>query len=336
MENVNKYLRYFLFILLLYLSFLIVKPFLRTIIASLVLAYMAYPLHKIISKKLNKTISAGILTVALFLLFVIPMILLGTLLFQEVETIYQAVSTQNIKSFIEANLGVAISDEVNGFIQKLTQESTTYLISAGSDFILSLPEKIMSFFIMLFVFFFAFNDGEKIIGELKSAIPIEHKYKQRFEEKAVQTVNSLIYGEFAIALIEWVVASVGFILLGISHPVLWGLVIGIATILPMIGPLTVWLPMAVIAYLQGDTTQAIAIVLFGGIVLSIFLDLIVKYKALGHYAKIHPVITLIGVLGGISAMGTVGILLGPLILVILSTVIEIYLEIKHETESQKH
>ncbi len=161
-------------------------------------------------------------------------------------------------------------------------------------------------------------------------LPLDLHHKKRLAKKLGATVKSLFYGEIAISVIEGIVASIGFYLLGVPAPFIWGIVVGLVALLPGIGPTFIWGPMAVIYFLIGETTTAIYLGLFGFIILSILLDTVARAKILGMKGHIHPLIILVGVLGGLSVFGLIGLILGPLILVILELTVEIYLEMKHE------
>ena len=153
---------------------------------------------------------------------------------------------------------------------------------------------------------------------------------QIFLKKTASTIESLFYGTLALSVIESIVAIVGFYLLGVSNPLIWGLAIFITAILPGIGPMFVWLPVTIIFIVQGDITQAIITAIFGSLIISTIIDTFLRIKILGYRAKINPVIMIIGVIGGVTAFGLIGVILGPLILSLLEVSASIYREIKHE------
>ena len=155
--------------------------------------------------------------------------------------------------------------------------------------------------------------------------------KKRILKKVDSTVKSLFYGEIAISLIEAIVASIGFYLIGVDSPLIWGIIVGFVALLPAIGPTIIWAPMAIIYFLLGDITTSILVGLFGLLILTISLDTIARAKILGLQGHIHPIIILVGVLGGLAAFGVIGLIIGPLILVLLELTLEIYMETRHET-----
>ncbi len=329
MKQLNEYFNYALLILFLYISFLVVKPFISVIILSLVLAYMVYPLQKILRKKLSETISATILTIALVLIILIPILILGNALLDQASKLYISTNQDTFEELLNT-LNISKTPQIQYHLNQITKNVTSFLISWLASFILSIPNLIINFFIALVVIFFGLKDGSKIVSKIIELFPIKENYKKLFVNKITFTIESLFYGTLALSLIEGIVATIGFYFLGVSNPLIWGLAIIITAILPAIGATFVWLPIALIAFIQGNTTQAIFIALFGSIVLSTLIDTFLRAKILGYRAKIHPLIIIIGVLGGVAAFGITGIIIGPLILSLLEQIISIYLEIKNE------
>ena len=137
-------------------------------------------------------------------------------------------------------------------------------------------------------------------------------------------------GQIVVGSIQGVLAWLGFWLLGVPNPVIWGFMTAIISMIPLLGAAMVWVPIAVyllvLALSSGEYWRAIVLFIYGTSVIS-FIDNLLKPKIVGDHAKIHPLIVLFGILGGIQLFGLPGILIGPLILTIFDVVIEIYKEI---------
>jgi predicted PurR-regulated permease PerM len=323
----SKYFLFALFVLLLIGAFLIVKPFIGAILTSLVLGYIFFPVYKWMNKWIKKpTITALLMILLLLIIIFVPAFFFFNMLFGEAAAWYGSYQSTDIALFFQDHFNVVLTESAIGNIDNVLGDIQTYVFTEVSSFVFSLPMKIISFVIMMFIIFFVFRDGEKIVNAFKKTMPIEESHKYRVFKKVETTVNSLVYGEIAISILEGIVAIIGFWLLGVSSPVLWGLVVAIVALLPAIGPLVVWLPMSIIMFLQGDTIPGIGVFLFGAIILTLLLDIIIKPKVLGYKGHIHPIIILLGVLGGLTVFGLTGIILGPVILVLLILLVEIYIK----------
>ncbi|MAG77895.1 hypothetical protein CL616_00860 [archaeon] len=323
----SKYFLFAFFVVLLIGAFLIVKPFIVAILTSVILGYIFFPVYAWINKKIKRpNVSALIMIFFILLIIFVPTLFFFNMLFSEATAWYSSYEATNVATFLENNFNIVLGEVAQDRVDDVLTQVQDYLFVEASSFVFSLPKKIISFVIMMFIIFFVFREGERVASEVKRSLPIEESHRARVFHKVESTINSLVYGEIAISILQGVVATVGFWLLGISSPVLWGSIVAIVALLPAIGPLVVWLPMAIVLFLQGDVFAGVGVTLFGGIILTLLLDIIVKPKVLGYKGHIHPIIILLGVLGGLSVFGLTGIVLGPVILVLLILVVEIYVK----------
>ncbi len=294
---------------------------------------MAFPFQRRLRKRMKESIAAGILTIMLFFIIVIPLVIIAHSLIQQASEIYTTTNIENIKELFINQLNIDISESTQNYINSITKTAVSYILTRVSALIFSLPNLIVGFFIMLFIIFFALRDGEKLVTRITSLIPLEENYKKRFQKKLTTSIESLFYGTVTVAAIEAIVAMIGFYFLGVPAPILWAFIIGLTALIPGIGATLVWVPMTIISYVQGNISQAIAIGLFGFLILSTLIDTVLRAKIMGMRAEIHPLIIVIGVLGGLASFGFIGMFIGPLVLSLFELVLEIYTEKKDEIES---
>src|SRR3989338_2957631 len=191
---------------------------------------------------------------------------------------------------------------------------------------------IMLFFIIVIPLVIIAHSLIQQASEIYTTTNIEN-IKELFINQLTTSIESLFYGTVTVAAIEAIVAMIGFYFLGVPAPILWAFIIGLTALIPGIGATLVWVPMTIISYVQGNTSQAIAIGLFGFLILSTLIDTVLRAKIMGMRAEIHPLIIVIGVLGGLASFGFIGMFIGPLVLSLFELVLEIYTEKKDEIES---
>ena len=167
---------------------------------------------------------------------------------------------------------------------------------------------------MLFTLFFIFKDGDKIQTAISKIEPFEQLKQHGVFEKMKNTTSATIYGLVLVAFLEAIFAFIGFYIFGVSAPFFWAILILLAGILPGIGPSIIYGPIAIYLMYTNKWAAGIGLLIYSIIILSITLDWILRTKFISDKGKIHPIIVLIGVLGGISLFGFTGIVLGPLIL----------------------
>ncbi len=327
--HLHKYTQYFYLafaLIILYFTLKIINPYINALLSSIVLAFIFYPLYQWLLKYIkNKTICSLIVTIILILIIIVPSAYILNTIITEGANLYNT-DFKTAKDLLINKLNINLSPEIEENLNDLIRNAVLTIIDLTSEFLLSLPQMFLNFFIMIFVFFFSFKDGEKIIKYLRETLPIDETHKKAVIERIQTTISSLVYGEIAISFLEGVVASLGFYFIGINSPLFLGLIVAIFAILPLIGPAVVYVPLAIYQFMQGEILTGIILLTFGFLILTLLLDLIVKPKLLGMKGHIHPIVILLGVLGGLSVFGLSGLILGPVILVLFILIIEIFFQ----------
>jgi predicted PurR-regulated permease PerM len=328
------------------LVFLIIRPFITALLGSVFLAYLLYPVYKWLNKKIKiKSLSSLIVTVFVILLLLLPLFFVLNTLTKEAYVTYLT-SKQKILSIgdvlkecpednpfcgIITPLGAFLDDpKVKYYMQNAVEKVTSYIIDSASDLIFSIPKFVLNFFVMIFVMFYSFKDGPKIMAKLKRILPLRDVYKKHLFEKFGKTTFAIVYGYIVVAIMQGILGGIGFLIFGVNSPFIWGIVMVFAALIPFIGTGLIWLPPALLKLINGISTgdQAMTIggvlfILYGIIIIS-SLDNILRPKIIGKKAKVHPVLVLVGVLGGLHLLGFVGLVVGPLILALFITFIQAY------------
>ncbi|MBS3175107.1 AI-2E family transporter [Candidatus Woesearchaeota archaeon] len=327
-KEFNKYYLLVFLAILSYLAYLIIKPYIAAILSAAILAYLFYPLHKKIRNKIkSERISALFVTLVIILIIFIPLGFIANSLFQE------SVSIINNKQLIEDTkqiiLSYTSSKELSHYISEGTKVTSEYIKRQASVFILSVANTFLSLFIAAFALYYFLIIGEYLIKNIREALPI--KKKDELLTHIGDSIFSILYGSFVTAIIMFLVSLIGFKLIGINNPFIFSLIIAISVFIPLLGPAVIWGPLAVFKYLQNHLDQAIAIVILGLIVSGI--ETFLRPKIIGNKSKIHPIIVLLGVIGGIKIFGFIGLIIGPIILSVLITIIKEYFPLKNEIQS---
>ena len=235
------------------------------------------------------------------------------------------------EKYVTAILGESIAQntDIINFIKDALNEISLVLLQKIDEFVFTIGEKILLAFVTLFVMFYLFKDGKKIMYSIKEALPLKRRYKNEISEKFNNTIYATMYGIVLTAIIQGSVAAVGFWFFHVRSPFLWGIVMVILAMIPLVGPAFIWLPAAIIKLSTGSTADGIGLLLYGIFIVST-IDNIIRPKIIGSRSKVHPVLVLLGVLGGLKLFGIIGIIIGPLILSILAVFFDIYMSEEFE------
>jgi len=336
------------FVLIIYVSFLVIKPFIAALVASAILAYIFNPLYRRLNKKLKRpNLSASLISILMIILILIPLFFLATAAVDESKQIrtFYLITKQKIVAGNLVDLGCngnsgalcSISTKVNEMLEqgevKTYMESAilkvaTSIVNITSSFLLSIPFILLNLIIIAMATFVLLKDGDLLVQRIQNLLPLRKNHQKEIMRKFSEISYALIYGQVVIAVLEGLVAAVAFTLAGVSSPLLWASMVTILAFIPVIGGTIVWVPALIIKMVAGDTS-AVVIILIGGVIISL-IDNIARPKIIGDRAQIHPVIILIGVLGGLKLFGILGFIIGPVILALFLTFVRIYEREKDE------
>jgi predicted PurR-regulated permease PerM len=338
-----------IFIFLFYLFYQVLKPFLISLMWAGILALVLYPIYERLKRILkNKSgISSVIMTFLTVCIIVVPFILITASLSIEIFDIYK--SAQSKGEF--ERLGEIVQKFTNketlkdlipsGILEKVGKnldlgqlnlqeilitglgKTSNYLLGKFQDIARNLTSFIFGFVIMAFSLFFFFRDGKGFYKELITLIPMNESEKIKISRIFSNTIDGVIRGSLAIAVVQGLLVGLIFWILGISYPVLSGAASFILSILPLIGATIVWLPVSIYLLFTGAIVKGIILLLFGGLIIST-VDNVIRPLIIGGRVRLPTLLLVLSIIGGIQYFGFSGIILGPVLLAVFISFIEIY------------
>jgi predicted PurR-regulated permease PerM len=326
--------RYFFFgflLVTLIFTFVIFRPFLIVMVLGASFACVLYPIYRWLNGKKLPSWFSAFLTVLLFVIVLCgPFLSIGTIVFNQTQDVYQKIVVNgdtgafvnSVENAINKVLPASMHFDANEKISSLA-----YYISNNIAIIFSTTfSAFFSFLLMLLAIFYFLKDGAHFRKALVVLSPLEDKDDEKILTRLSRAVNGVIKGYLFIALAQGILMWLGLWLFGIPNPALWGVVAAITSLIPTIGTALVSIPAILFLFATGETTSAIGLAVWAGIVVGTVDNLLSPYVISGK-TNVPPFLILFSVLGGISLLGPVGILIGPLTLSLLYTLISIY---RHE------
>ncbi|MFC1728170.1 AI-2E family transporter [Nanoarchaeota archaeon] len=344
MDNGEYYSKIFFIIVFAVLTFAalwIIKPFIIILLGAGLLAYVSNPVYsRLLKKTKSKGLSATIILLIIILLLAVPFVSLTQTVSKEGVQLYlltkQKIATGKIIdiecSEEDTSLGCSINKNVQEFVsdtrnkfylENVLSKGANFIVDKSSDFLLMLPQIILFLFVMLFTVFYLLTDSKNFIEQVKSWIPLKESHKEMIFKQFANLTHATVYGQFVVALIQGGLGALVYLALGISSPIIWGLLTAFFALLPVLGTAIIWVPLAINLLINGFIIKGIILLLLGTFVISL-IDNILKPRIIGKRTKLHPVLVLVGVVGGLITMGLIGIVLGPLIFSLLISFVEVY------------
>jgi len=327
-EKLSKIFFVITLLVFLVLTFLIIKPFFSYIIVGAVLAGAFRPVYKWLTKYFKKeSISAWILIAIILIIIIIPTFFVTTKLVGEAGKAYRALSSQSVIENAQVYLSTNFNININ--LQKvaadifLTIQKSIFDVAPG--IITGIAQILLGLFVMFFVMFYIFKEGDGLYESVKDLIPLKQKYKTNLFKEIELVLKGVLYGQVLTAIIQGSIGGFILFIFGVPNSLFWGFIMVILSFLPIVGTPIVFVPAGIFMIAKGNLISGLLVIILGFVIVT-NIDNIIKPKLISNKSKIHPVVALIGVLGGLSLFGFVGIILGPIIIALLNVLIKFYKE----------
>jgi predicted PurR-regulated permease PerM len=329
--------------LLLYLLCAILEPFLVPLAWAGVIAIATYPVYERLLGKLGNREgrTAGVMVLGVALTVVVPAVILAFLLAEEAARLYQTINQAaaggglvDLKGLQRhpafgppvrfatkwlGRLGVDLDANLAPAAKGAMAFVANYAASAVKNVFLFL----LQLFALVFSLFFLFRDGRRIQRGLWSVLPVEEEKKRVLEGSVTRILPSVLTGVLLTALVQGILGGIGFWISGLPSPIFFGALICVASLLPVVGTMLVWLPGALYLLFQGMTGWGIFLLAWGFLVVGSS-DNILRPLLSRKQSGLPVSLLMLGSLGGLFAFGLVGVILGPVVIGISLALLEMY------------
>lgn len=324
-----------------YLTWKVFHEFIIVLITGIFVAVLALPIDKMWERVVPNRIAAVLTMLTLLLILTLPLIAVGFGMYRDATRLAEAVQGGELDALIDRGLHApwaqrilevsypeANETERIALAQAKVDEGQAWaereLTEFGTNLIEAAPEFFIGIAIILFVVYYALTDGDRFVAYLRRAVPIPGRQVDFLLSEARVGLRAVFFGQILMSLLQGLLCGIGWWISGLPSPILWGAVMAIVALLPVVGTPMIWVPGGLYLLVQGHLVAGVFLLLWGVIVVLVILDTFLRPKIIGYGTDIHPILVLIGVLGGVAAFGFIGLFLGPLIVGILIAVLKVY------------
>ncbi|MEK7494257.1 MAG: AI-2E family transporter [Patescibacteria group bacterium] len=331
---------YFFFILLTLVGvavFFIFRPFITAIIAAAIISALFKRPYNFLERVMHghRGIAAFFTCILVILIIVTPILIVLSMAIGEASSIYGALGEQTkIEQFIDKT--ITLSENVpilNLVIDRDTLNQERLLLDAkqlsGNALGLlqaaytSISHFIFWIFVMFFTLFYFLIDGKRALRYIMRMSPLRNEHDKLLVEKFVSISRATLKGTLVVGAIQGFIGGVVFWIAGVPSPAIWGFIMLLFSMIPLVGTAVVWLPTALIMLALGNVWQGVFIIAVGAGVIST-IDNILRPKLVGRDTQMHPLMIFFATLGGISVFGLPGFIMGPIIISLFMALGEIY------------
>ncbi len=315
-------------VILLALSFFILKPILLSIIFGILFAFILSPAHSWLLKKIHSAnLSVILISIFLLLLLILPMWFLTPILIDQSLKIYFSTQQMDFVTplkniFPSVFASEEFSREVGSIIYSFVNRTINSFVNAISGLILNFPQIMLQLLVAFFTFYFVLRDKDKLLAYVKSLLPFSKEVEAKLFKQTKGITVSVLYGQVVVGMIQGLIAGAGFFIFSVPNYLFLTFLAVVAGIFPVVGTTIIWAPVVIYSFVTGNTLQALGVLVFGSV--ATFIDNILKPVFISQRTSMPTSIILIGMIGGFFLFGILGFVIGPLILAYLLIILDIY------------
>jgi len=192
------------------------------------------------------------------------------------------------------------------------EQISHYLLSWGTHFLSNIVSFFVEAIIAFFTLFFLFREGESLKLELAAFLPLRTDQFERLFTGISNSIVANVYGCLAVGASQGILMSLGFWVLGLPSPILWGLVTALCSLLPIIGSFVVWGPATMFLLISGHWGKGLILLFWSAAIVS-QIDHLLRTWVISQRANMHPILMFFALLGGVKAFGPLGLFIGPVV-----------------------
>lgn len=314
-----------------YICYQLALPFLPAITWALALAVVAHPLHTGILRRIKRpNLAAGLAVFIVAVVIVTPGIFLAQRLVRQagrgVETLKAQTGEGQWPAAVGSNPQMARVVgwvepylDVRGAAERVANSAGTYLSSIVGGSLWAMVQLLITFFAL----FYLFRDRRVMLRTVRSLMPLSQSETDRLFARVSGTIYATFYGTFAVSLVQGLLGGLMFWWLGLPAPLLWGIVMFLLSLIPVLGAPVVWIPAAIFLAVTGSWGKALILTGWGLVVIGT-VDNLLYPILVGDRMRMHTLLVFFSVIGGLALFGASGLVLGPVAIVITTALIDVW------------
>lgn len=329
-STVEKYFLFGLLAIVIGITLAIFYPFITVVVLACAFAVVLNPVYLFIKRRITRGVAwiASTLTVLLFLaVLCLPLFFVGTIIFNQAQDVYMTITTGDATANLVQKIDTSINNIMpNGFVfdtESKMHELGVFLSNNVTSFFSSTFNSILMFILMTLTIFYVLKDGAEWRKGIIKFFPLSDNHIEEILTKLASAINRILKGSFIIAITQGLLVGLGFTIFGVPSAALWGVVAGIASFVPTVGTSIVAIPAILFLFFTGMQLEALGLLIWSVVLVGLIDNLLSPY-VISKDTEIPSLFILLSILGGVTLMGPVGVLIGPLVLSLLYALISIY------------
>jgi predicted PurR-regulated permease PerM len=321
---------YGLILLGIYLTYLVLKPFLVALTWAAIFAVLFRGAHLELARRVGPSLSALVTTLAVAIVIVGPAVMLISALAREAPQVAAYLKQtsltaprqiQQVWDVVRARSPVPIPEDPTDLMTEGAQRAITFLAPHAGALVADFFALLGNLVAMLFAFFFMLRDGDAMSRYVRERLPFSDQEGERLMAETQDLVIASVGSGLIVAVAQGAIGGIAFWLIGIGAPVFWGVVMGFASLLPVVGAALVWVPVVIGLLVSGAIGPGLMLLTVGVLGISMA-DNVLRPLLLSGRTSMNGLVVFFGLLGGVAVFGFIGLIIGPIILVTTARLLE--------------
>jgi predicted PurR-regulated permease PerM len=316
-----------------YFVFRIIEPFVVPLLWAVVLVVVAHPVFDILERRWGRTRAALASTVGVTVVLIVPTLGVMYAFTQQgvgaVHAIQDGIANGRFEWMNRVwadlqrwfpDLGTATLADT---LRQYGEVAATFVASKLGTILAHAAEFIFELVVTILVMFYLFRDSKPMVARLRALLPFQQEQRDLMLGETEDLIFATMMSTAAAALAQGLLGGVSFALAGIGAPIFWGVMVAFFSLIPVVGSALIWVPAAVTVMVSGHMTKGIVLLAFYGLVIA-FADYVMRPWVISGRSEMGGLVVFISVLGGVRVFGLLGIVLGPIIVAMFASLLDLY------------
>lgn len=311
---------------LLTLSITFVLPFLQFFLLAVLLAYLLRPVQTRLAPRLGPGVSASLLVAGVTLALLVPLLYVGRMVVAEGLSIVRQIRRGDITlAQVESAIRRLTGAEVDlvGMAQSVIRDGSTEAFGSLLGAFGVVTHLLIGLGLAVFLLYYFLKDGAAFMDWMRRTLPLPDSVQRELYAELDTIMWAVLAGHVFVAAVQGVLAGIGLFVVGIPNALFWTAVMVVLSLLPIVGSFLVWGPAVLYLFVSEQLFLALFLSLWGGVIVGLS-DNYLRPIVVDRYAQVSPAVIVLGLIGGISVMGIMGLFFGPIVIGALRATLDVF------------
>jgi predicted PurR-regulated permease PerM len=320
-------------ILLVYLVYLVVSPFVVPLAWAAVLVVVSYPAYERLAARLGPTTGAAVSTGAVTLILIVPSLFVMIAFVRQGVNAAQSIQLEvaighfawlnDLWVKIQHRFPAANARDLSESLRHYGELAATFVAARIGTILKHSAIFVFDLGVTILAMFYFYRDGAGMVARLRKLLPFRSAYRDRMLGDTHQLIFASVTSSLVAAAVHAALGGLAFAVTGVKAPIFWGVMMGFLSFVPLVGSALVWLPISISLMIAGHLLRGLLLVFFCAVIVGLVDNLIRPWLISGR-SEMSGLVVFISVLGGISAFGLLGVVLGPIVVAAAASLLDLY------------